>query len=171
MSYSYSLSESTTFSVTHAKHISAKVATDLKRIQRFYGDPDDFRISQYEEEIIAFLKAGYLDTVVYGYRRDSSWIEPTLKYTARDLAGATTNDDDPGRIRSGADITGASFCSHLYYSPEWDSLTDSEKEAFNKMLPFKRSGAPEPSVSGYFSADRIYSAGGKAMDRSSLRSY
>ena len=35
MSYSLSYTESLTFTVTHARHMSAKVATDLKRMQRF----------------------------------------------------------------------------------------------------------------------------------------
>ena len=59
MSYSYSLSESETFTVTHARHMAAKVATDLKRMQRFYGSPSDSEITDYEAEVTAFLKAGY----------------------------------------------------------------------------------------------------------------
>ena len=39
MSYSYTLTETTTFTVTHARHMAAKVATDLKRMQRLYGEP------------------------------------------------------------------------------------------------------------------------------------
>ena len=39
MSYSYTLSETRTFTVTHARHMAAKVATDLKRMQRLYGSP------------------------------------------------------------------------------------------------------------------------------------
>ena len=62
------------------------------------------------------LKAGYLGTLTVGFRRDDDWIEPTLKYTARDLAGAAANDDDPGRIRPGANIDGASFYNYLTYS-------------------------------------------------------
>ena len=45
MSYSYTVTESTTFTVTHARHIAAKVATDLKRLQRFYGKPSDSAIA------------------------------------------------------------------------------------------------------------------------------
>jgi hypothetical protein len=113
MSYSQTLSATTTFTLTHAKHIAAKVATDLKRIQRFYnGVPTDKSIADYETELIELLKAGYLGTVTYGFRRNGKWIEPTLWYTARDLAGTAANDDDPGKIRPGADIKGASFYSY-----------------------------------------------------------
>jgi len=104
MSYSYSVTESATFTVTHARHMATKVATDLKRIQRLYnGIPTDQRIADFETELTEFLKAGYLNTVTYGFRRDGDWIEPTLRYTARDLAGGTANDDDPGKIRPAAD--------------------------------------------------------------------
>ncbi len=75
----------------------SKVATDLKRVQRFYGDPSDTRIANYETELIELLKAGFLSEVTYGYQRNGSWIEPTLRYTAKDLQGMAANDDDPGR--------------------------------------------------------------------------
>lgn len=171
MSYSYTFSESITFTATHARHLAAKVATDLKRMQRFYGFPSDSKIANYEAEIVELLKKGYLGTVAYGFRRDGKWVEPTLKYAARDLAGASANDDDPGRIRPGADISGASFYSYLTYSDAWDRLSAAEQEAFSQGLPFTRNGAPEPGINGYLSIDRTYSAGGRAMDRFSVRTY
>ena len=170
MSYSYTFAETSTFTRTHAKHMAAKVATDLKRIQRFYGRPDDSSITQYETEVIEFLKEGYLDTVTYGFRRNGNWIEPTLRYTARDLAGASANDDDPGRIRPGADISGASFYSYLTYSLAWGNATEAEREEFRGRLPFRRGGAPEPSIDGYLSEDLTYSSGGRALARATVRS-
>jgi len=171
MSYSYTLSETATFTVTHAKHMAAKVATDLKRLQRLYGQPSDDAIAAYEAEVIEMLKGGYLGTVTYGFWCDDRWTEPTLRFTARDLAGSSASDDDPGRIRLGADITGASFYSYMTYSSAWDQLTRSEREAVKDRLPFRRSGAPEPGVNGYMSNDRTYSSGGRALDRASVRSF
>ena len=112
MSYSVAVTESTTFTVTHARHMAAKVATDLKRIQRLYDRPSDSAIADYEAEAIELMKAGYLDYVWYGFKRNGYWIEPTLKYTSQDLYSGSA-DDDPGKIRPGADITGASFYSYL----------------------------------------------------------
>src|SRR5665648_439380 len=63
MSSSFTFTDTQTFTVTHARHIASKVATDLKRIQRFYGNPSDSLIEKYETEIIEFLKKGYLGTV------------------------------------------------------------------------------------------------------------
>lgn len=129
MSYSLSYTESSTFTVTHARHMAAKVATDLKRMQRFYGSPSDESITNYEAEATEMIRAGYLGTVTYGFRKDGNWIEPTLRYTARDLAGASANDDDPGRIRPGADISGASFYSYMTYSAAWDQLTQTQQRS------------------------------------------
>lgn len=72
MSDSYSYTESRTFTVTHARHMAAKVATDLKRMQRFYGKPSDENIADYESEATEMLRAGYLDTVTYGFKRTAS---------------------------------------------------------------------------------------------------
>jgi Bacterial HORMA domain family 1 len=170
MSYSYTLSESISFTETHARHMAAKVATDLKRMQRLYGGPDDSSIASFEAEIIVFLKAGYLGAVTYGFRRDGEWIEPTLRYTSHDLADSSANDDDPGRVRPGADISGATFYSYLTYNTTWDRASISEQVAFTKRLPFQRTGAPEPAVNGYLTEDRTYSAGGRALKRASVRS-
>ena len=170
MSYSFTLTQTTTFTRTHARHIAAKVATDLKRMQRLYGEPSDRWIADFEAEVIEFLKEGYLGAVTYGFRRGSNWVEPTLRYTARDLAGASANDDDPGRIRPGANIDGAYFHSYLTYSSAWFYLNESERQAIENRLPFQRTGATEPGINGYLTQERTYSAGGRALDRGSVRS-
>lgn len=171
MSYSYTRSNTETFTVTHARHMAAKVATDLKRMQRFYGTPSDSSIAKFEEEVIVMLKAGFLGNVTYGYKRATDWIEPTLRYTAHDLAGMSANDDNPGKIRPGANIFGASFYSYLTFTSAWWELTKEEREAFERVLPLERCSASEPGINGYLSDDRTYSAGGRALNRASVRSY
>ncbi|ENU95837.1 MULTISPECIES: HORMA-1 domain-containing protein [Acinetobacter] len=171
-SYSYTQSETTTFTLTHAKHIAAKVATDLKRIQRFYQSPNDGHIEQYQNEIIALLKAGYLEKVTYGFKKNGAFIEPAISYTAQELSqNQSVNDDDPGKIRPGANIIGATFSSYLIYSSKWHDLTYSQQQEFEKNLPFQRSEMPEPDINGYLENDRTYSAGGRALNRSSVRSF
>lgn len=169
--YSSSYTESATFTITHARHMAAKIATDLKRVQRLYGYPSDREIAEYEGEAVAMLKAGYLSSVSYGFKRNGSWIEPTLRYTARDLAGGAANDDDPGKIRPGKDVNGAFFTSFLNYTDAFLNLTQAERDAFKGDLPIQRVTMSEPTVDGYFASDRTYSAGGRALDRSSVRSY
>lgn len=171
MSYSFTSTESQTFTITHAKHLASKMATDLKRVQRFYGYPSDATIAAYEEELIQFLKNGYLGTVTYGFKKDDKWIEPTLRYTAKDLMGLSSSDDDPGRIRPGASIDGASFGSYMTYSSSYNSLNENQRNDFGKSLPFKRTGADEPGINGYLSSDKTYSSGGKALERSIVKSF
>ena len=54
----FAITESAAFTVTHARHMAAKVATDLKRMQRLYDFPSDADIDAYEAEVIALLKGG-----------------------------------------------------------------------------------------------------------------
>jgi hypothetical protein len=171
MSYAYTVTEAKTFTLTHARHLAAKVAADLKRMQRFYGAPDDARIARLEGEITELLRQGYLDTVTYGFQRNGDWIEPTLRYTARELVGDGM-DDDPGRVRPGGNVAGASFYSYLTHNSSWDALTPAERTVIEQQLPVQRTGAPEPSVSGgYFADDKTYSSGGRALGRATVRSY
>ncbi len=165
----YTLSETTTFTITHAKYIASKVHADLKRIQRFYNSPTDQEIAKYEAELSEILKAGYLKDVTYGFKKDSQWIEPTLIYTAKDLSNGAI-DDDPGRIRSGMNVTGASFSSFLNYNDAWWKLSENQKSAFKLGLPIQRSTGSEPAINGYLEQDRSYSSGGKSLDRSTVRS-
>lgn len=168
---SYSITESGTFTITHARHMAAKVSADLKRMQRFYGYPSDSDIASYETEVTELLKAGFLGTLTVGFLRNAQWIEPTLRYTASDLAGMAVNDDDPGRVLPGRDISGATFHNYLTYSAAWDILSDSEKDAFKQRMPFYRTDMAQPTVNGYLVNDKTYSAGGRALGRESVRSY
>lgn len=170
MGYSYTASESATFTITHARHLAAKVATDLMRVQRFYGHPTDSRIADFEEEITQLLRHGYLDSVAYGFQRDGAWIEPTLKYTAKDFVNGGS-DDDPGRVIPGKDVSGAAFKSFLSYSTKYNLLDSNEQAAFESSHPIKRSDGPTPSVNGYFTDDKTYSSGGRALGRATVKSY
>ncbi|MDG9669593.1 hypothetical protein ONV78_17785 [Hahella sp. CR1] len=169
MSFSVTGTESNTFTITHARRLASKVATDLKRMQRFYGHPSDRKIEMFEQEIIQYLKHGYLEKVSYGFKKDGNWIEPTLIYRAIDIE--YSSDDDPGKVRPGRDVSGASFYSFLEYSNAWLALSDSEKEQFNNTLPLDRGTADTPGINGYIEDDRTYSSGGKSLSRSSVRSY
>ncbi|MGH1377090.1 MAG: hypothetical protein ACRBCK_12185 [Alphaproteobacteria bacterium] len=171
MSTSYTLTETETFSYTNARYMATKVSADLKRMQRFYGEPSDSRITRFESEIIELLKNGYLGTVKYGFKRNGKFIEPTLEYCAYDLRGLNANDDDPGRIKPRADISGASFYSYLTYSDKWYALSKDERDLFEQSQPFQRGVANEPTVDGYLTDDKTYSSGGRALSRKTVRSY
>lgn len=169
MSGSYTFSESQTFTITHARQLASKVATDLKRIQRFYGSPGDDEIDAYENELIPMLKNGYLKDVTYGYRRNGTFIEPSLKYTAKELMGMEADDDDPGRVLPGANIKGAYFGSYMNYTSKWFALSEKERKEFEEQLPFGRVTAAQPKAEGNYIEDKTYSSGGQSLNRSSLK--
>lgn len=171
MSYSFTATETTTFTLTHARHLAAKVTADLKRLQRLYGHITDERIAEFEGEVTELLRQGYLGTVTYGFQRDDKWIEPTLRYTASELADSST-DDDPGRVSPGRNISGAQFHSYLTYSTAWDALTADQRATVKKQLPLQRVSGTESAVSnGYFADDKSYWSGGRSLGRASVRSY
>ena len=171
MSYSFTSTESRTFTKTHAKYMASKIVTDLKRLQRFYGKPDDSFILQHFLEAVMLLKFNFLKRITYGFQRYEKWIEPTLKYTAHDLMNDYENDDDPGKIRPGKDVSGAVFSSFLEYSNSWKKLSSEEQNEFENQLPFQRSFGTEPLFNGYLYRDLTYSSGGRTIYRESLRSY
>ncbi len=162
--------DAVTFTVTHAKHLAAKVATDLKRVQRLYDCPSDADIDAYERELVELLRGGYVESVRYGFRRDRVWIEPMVEYTARELSAASGVDEDPGRIRPGADTSGAIFHSYLTRTAAWHQLSEAEREAVESTLPFRRVPAAQSGVSGSLVDDLVYSSGGRSLGRASLRS-
>ena len=169
MTNTYTYTNSQTFTWTHAKRISYRVATDLKRLQRLYGCPEDYLISMFDKELVILMLGGYIETVTYGYRRNNLWIEPTLRFTASEL-NSSDSGDDPGRIQPGADVTGAGFCSYLNYSNAWRALSPPERAKLENSLPFTRTDADEPRVNGYWQPDLCYSAGGRGLQRATVRS-
>jgi hypothetical protein len=170
MSSSFTVSSSSTFTVTHARHLAAKVKTDLKRMQRFYHNPSDAMLDKYETELTELLKHGYLDTASYGFKRNDQFIEPTLKYTAQELGGMG-DDDDPGKVKPGANVQGATFYSYVTYSRAWDALSSDEQRRFKSNLPFQRTGADEPTTAGYYVSDNNYTSGGRTLGRQTIRSF
>jgi hypothetical protein len=171
MTNSFTQSQAVTFTLTHARHLAAKVATDLKRMQRFYGAPSDTHINELEEELVALLKNGYLKAITYGFKRDGKFIVPSLYYTAHELLTLNTQDDDPGKVLPGADVSNAHFNSYLERSQAYFDASDDERNAFNQSIDIQRVGIPKPEAEGYFSKDLTYSSGGRSLNRSTLKSY
>lgn len=169
MSLSYSASATETFTIAHARYIASKVATDLKRFQRFYNGPNDESIDNYEGELTVLLKHDVIASVVYGFKRDGEWTEAAVRYRALP-GGSLSVDDDPGKIRPGLDIAGASFTSFLSYNGNWDKLSAAEQAAIKGACPFQRSTGWAPSLeAGYWADDLSYSAGGRGLGRAMVR--
>ena len=78
---SSSFTTTSTFTIANARHVASKIKTDLKLLQRAYGDPSDAKIEDFGEEAAQMLNAGYLRAVTYGYKKDGDW-DIALLYTA-----------------------------------------------------------------------------------------
>ena len=174
---SYSFTGNYTFSVTDAKKLGSKVATDLKRIQILYSNrtsyvPSDKDIAGFEEEVRELLRYGYLKKVTYGFKRNGNYIEPTLIYTAQDLINNfNVIDDDPGKIRPNQDVEGARFHSFLCYTDKWFNLSYEKKAAFEKTISITRTTGSEPGINGYLVQDKTYSSGNKSLGRTSVKNF
>ena len=166
---SYTFSSTESFTITHAREIASKVATDLKRFQRFYGSPSDLWIDNYQNELVGLLKYEAVETVVYGFKRNGLWTPASVKYRGLH-GGLLTADDDPGKIRPGMDVAGAAFTSFLSYSSAWFALPASERDKIEKGFPFQRSSGTAPGLeTGFWIDDLNYVAGGRGLGRSTVR--
>lgn len=164
----YTTTQTETFTIVHAKYLASKVATDLKKFQRFYTDgPTDAWIDQYERELAVFLKYKAVKWVVYGFKRGDKWTEASVRYTM--LAdGTLANDDDPGKIRPGLDVSGAKFSSFMSY--DYSALTDQQRKTLEGELPFQRGDGSVPELEvGYWADDLNYGAGGRGLGRATVR--
>jgi hypothetical protein len=159
---------SSTFTITHARYVTSKVAADLRQLKLFYGTPNDGQIDAYAEEAALLLRDGYLERVDYGFRRQdpqhgAQWVL-LLRYAAKngDLV-----DEHSGRVPSGIDVTGSSFWSYLTYTAPYFALSEAERERVKAALPIERSTGREAGfVFGIWSSDRTYSSAGKGVSRS-----
>lgn len=104
------------------------------------------------------------------FSENNNRIEPTLRYTAGDLLGSGT-DDDPGKIRPGKDVSGASFYSFMTYSSKYLNTTQSEKDNTLKYLPFKWVSTQFLGINGYLENDKTYSASGYFLTRTRVRNF
>jgi hypothetical protein len=169
MTGSYSITGSETFSIIHARHIASKVATDLKRIQRFYNIPGDAMINSYEAELVVLLKYNFLDNVIYGFKRNEKWTDVAVRYKALP-DGSLSEDNDPGKIKPGLDVTNATFHSFLSYNSRWYQLSAAEQAAIESECPFQRvTGNMPPPENGSWVDDLNYAAGGRGLGRATIR--
>ena len=162
---------SKTFTITHARYVTSKVAADLRQLKLFYGRPDDGQIDAYAEEAALLLRDGYLERVDYGFRRQdpqlgAQWVL-LLLYVARN---GELSDDYSGRVPANVDVSDASFWSYLTYTAPFFSLSGVEQARVKAALPIERSAGREAGfVGGTWTGDRTYSSSGQGVARSVFR--
>jgi Bacterial HORMA domain family 1 len=167
---STSATSTSTFTLTNAKHVAAKIMTDLDLLNRSYSTAllSETRILEFGDEAACLLNAGHLGTVTYGFKKSGNWLLP-LRYTAYNN-GTLSNDDRAGTIPRGVDVTGASFHSFLTYSSKWDLLSAEQRASFKAALPIQRTAGDEPGTSGgYWIDSKTYSSSGSGVTRKEWR--
>ncbi len=164
---SYSYAE--TFSRTHARRLAGRVTTDLRQSHIIYGSPTESRLEEYRAELEELLIGGYVGRYQFGFKRDVRVVW-SLRYVVGP-DGALTGTGTAGGVPMGENTTGATFFNCLTFSSSWSLLSASERQAVEQKLPFIRADGELPSeAGGYWTSDRIYAAGGVALDRSVFRS-
>lgn len=142
----YALTRSTSFTITDARYVGAKIGADLRQLRSVYGKPADLDlIDRYVEEVAQLLNKGYLDTVDYGFR-DRATNQWKLRLRYRATTGGQLLDNNPGRLPRTADVAALPFHSFLDYSSAFYALPLSEQQAFKATLPIARTTGTEPST-------------------------
>lgn len=166
--YTNSVTES--FTITHARYLSSKIAADMQLVSDYYGKPPESGIADYAEELAQLVRRGYVDAYEFGFQRSGKRVV-TLRYTANE-SGTLTTDDVAGKVYPHADIVGADFFNHLTYSQKWAALSDDQRRAVEADLPVKRVTGSGPSDGfGSWTTDRTYSTTGVSMSRGTFRPY
>jgi hypothetical protein len=164
MSYSYTRSD--TFTITHARHIASRIASDLRLLYGYYDAPSLDMIEKYLEETAQLLAKDYLQTLEVGFRCGTARLI-SLKYEVR--ADGTLDDSRSGGVRPGVDIAGARTFSFVNYSRAWWDLSESDRSKFKASLPIQRTTGDEPvDGEGHWVSDRTYAAGGTGVQRKSF---
>lgn len=166
MSYSYTKTE--TFTITHARYLSSKVAADMHLCAQYYGEPSEDSIRRYAEEFAQYLKEGYISKYEFGYKKNGRRVV-CWRYTVSE-SGTITSDDNAGKVVSFADIDGAVFYNFLWTNAKYAALSSSEQERFEAGLPVNRTaGSPPDDGNGYWTSDKNYSSAGVGLGRQTYR--
>jgi hypothetical protein len=166
MSFSYT--KTATFTITHARYLSSKVAADMHLCAQYYGYPSEERIRLFAEELAQHISKGYIEEYECGYVKDGKRVV-SWRYKA-DETGTLTADDRAGKVVAYVDITGATFFNHLTPNSRFFQLSTLERTEFKESLPIQRSGGQPPSDgSGYWTTDRNYYSGGRGLSRQTFQ--
>jgi Bacterial HORMA domain family 1 len=158
-----SITASSTFTITDARYVASKMGADLRNLNARYNRPAADTIDDFVLEAAMCLKAGYLKSVDFGFKKGNEWIL-RLRYTA--VAGGQLRDNAPGGLPAPADVTGFSFYSYLIWNDIFLALTTEERETFRATLPFLRGNADEPTTSsGRYGSNSEYSRHGTGLSR------
>ena len=166
MSYSYTTTES--FTLTHARKLAAKVASDMHQCQRFYDKPTEAQIASYQEELTILLHGGYVESYEFGFKTKDERRVVSWHYTvgsSGDLEGGRS-----GGLFEAAEVSGAVTFNFLAYSSKWFRLSQVERDRIKASYSVRRTdGEPPRDGNGYWDSSRRYASGGVAVTRKEFR--
>ncbi len=165
---SYTVTRSSTFTITHARKLASKVAADMHLCAQYYGLPSEQNIRDYAEEFAQYMNDGYLEEYEFGYKKDNRRVV-TWRYIV-DANGILTTDERPGKIVAYVDISSASFYNFLTQNSRFFQLSSEQQAQFKAGLPIHRTSGEAPSDgNGYWVSDRNYYSGGQGLGRQTFR--
>lgn len=167
---SYTQTRSTTFTISEARKLGAKVEADLYLCWRHYDQPTLEAIPRYAEELAQLLKDGYVQEYEFGFKSDNKRVLCWRYRVAAD--GSLQADDRPGQVYAHADVSGATFYNFMTYSTAWYALGSVERARIKAALPVSRGDGSLPDDgNGYWISDKTYSAANVGLGRSTYRPY
>lgn len=160
-----------TFNVTHARKLAAKVVADMHQCNRLYGKgPAAAAIAEYEAELVAMLKGGYLSSYEFGFKTSDDKRVLAWKYTVNasgDLEGGRS-----GGLTANVDVSTASMFNFMSTNAAWWALsTDGQAKVDAEHSIRRNEGEPPADGSGYWTDSRSYTAGGVGITRKEFRPY
>lgn len=165
----YTYTTSATFTRTHARHLGAKIAADLRQCSTLHGKPPPGVIEDYLDELVELLVGGYLSEYEFGFKRDGQRIV-CWRYAINSDGSIASVTGEPGGLYAKDLPAGARYYNFVSYSSAWAALSDGEREQMQERLPVKRtSGSLPDDGSGYWHETRDYGAAGVRITRQEYR--
>lgn len=160
---------STTFTRTHARHLAAKVATDLRQCSLLHGSPSPTSIPDYMDELVELLVGGFVSEYEFGFKSNGQRIV-CWRYVVSSDGTIDSVTGDPGHLYAENIPSDAQYYNFLTYSAAWSALPAAERDKVQSGLPFVRSDGSLPADgNGYWMETRDYGAAGVRISRREYR--
>jgi len=169
MSYTTTITVSESFTLTHAKELSSRVAADMRLCALYYDRPSEADIERYAEELTQLLRYGYAAKYEFGFKCEETRVV-AWRYTAN--SSGNLEGGAPGRVYARGEVAAADFFNYLWRSEKWWKLPADERARFELGVPIQRTPSEPPTDGkGHWAADRSYAAGGVSLARETFRLY
>jgi hypothetical protein len=153
-----------TFTRTHARQLSGRVASDLRQCHMIYGSPTESMLESYRIELEEMLVGGYLREYQFGYKRNDFTVW-ALRYVV-EPGGLLSVSSAAGGVPSRIDVAGAQYFNFMTYSDAWFALTEAQRAVVRARSGIVRTPGTLPGTgTGYWATDRSFTAGGVALQR------